>query len=82
MQGIVMMPQVTKTIRKKDYYSTAEIAAAFEVSQARIRQIRLELGLHPQEIGGTKLHSQEDFIAIALYIGQYKEIKIEFTEVA
>lgn len=76
------MAAITKQIPKKDFYSTAEIAAAFEVSQARIRQVRALLGLHPQEVGGTKLHSQADFTAIALYIAQYKEISIEFTEVA
>lgn len=76
------MPATTKLIQKKDFYSTAEIADAFEVTQTRIRQIRLTLGLQPREVGGTKLHSQEDFQAIADYMARYKEIAIEFTEVA
>jgi len=81
MLRVITMAEI-KQVPKKDYYRTAEIAAAFGVSQARIRQIRLELGLEPRDFGGVKLHSQEDFQVIANHMAMYKDIQIEFTEVA
>jgi hypothetical protein len=82
MLGTIMTEVTIKKVPKKDYYRTAEIADVFEVTQTRIRQIRLELGLEPRDFGGIKLHSQEDFQTIADHMAQYKEIRIEFVEVA
>lgn len=71
---------LTKKILKKDFYRAAEIADALGVTQGRIRQLRLELHLEPRDFGGIKLHSQEDFQAIANRVAEYKEIHIEFVE--
>lgn len=81
MLGLPTMAETTiKRVPKKDYYRAAEIADALEVSQGRIRQLRLELHLEPRDFGGIKLHSQEDFQTIADRVAEYKEIRIEFVE--
>lgn len=70
----IMEKPIEIEVTDKAYYSSEEIASIFDVSQSRIRQLRIELGIEGEKVGSVRLHTKADLIQIA----EHRKIKLKF----